>query len=161
MSLTAQQQEALVKIAAAAVSSEKQTGCPAELSAAQCIFESAWLSRCPGNNCFGIKSDAHGSGVQYILTHEYLDGTWEQMPLAFKTYTSLAECFSDHARLIQQGVYAKSWAQFQADGNLRDYIAGVAAHYATDPNYAAQITAEAFSSTVANALRAVEGVVIS
>jgi flagellum-specific peptidoglycan hydrolase FlgJ len=62
--LTPQQEAALSQIVAAAVASERATGLPAELSAAQCIFESGWLSRMPGNNCFGIKPDDHGAGVQ-------------------------------------------------------------------------------------------------
>jgi len=36
--------------------------------------------------------------------------------------------------------------------DLDRYIAGVAKHYATDPNYRTSITAEAHSSTVQNAI---------
>jgi flagellum-specific peptidoglycan hydrolase FlgJ len=152
--LTPQQQEAVRQIAEAAVDCETATGCPAALTAAQAIFESGYLSRRPGNNCFGIKADGHGAGTQYVVTHEYLNGTWEEMPLAFESYNSLADCFADHARLIQCGVYAAAWARFQADRDLDAYIAGVAAHYATDPNYARSITAEAHGATVTNALAA-------
>lgn len=151
--MTPQQQDALVKIAQAAVESERSTGCPAEFSAAQCIFESAWLARAPGNNCFGIKSDAHGSGTQYILTHEFLNGQWKTMSLAFESYASLSDCFADHARLIQSGVYAAVWQQYQSDHNLDRYIAGVALHYATDPTYAMKISGEAHSSAVQAAIQ--------
>ena len=150
--LTQQQQDSLKLIAAAAVASEKATGCPAELTAAQCIFESAWLSKAPGSNCFGIKVDGHGAGQQYVLTSEYINGQWEHMPLAFERYDSLEDCFADHARLIQSGVYAAAWQQYQADHDLNAFIAGVAAHYATDPNYWMLITQEANSSTVRDAL---------
>jgi flagellum-specific peptidoglycan hydrolase FlgJ len=154
--LTPEQEAAVERIAAAAVSSQVATGCPAALSAAQCIFESGYLSRCPGNNCFGIKADAHGSGTQYVLTHEFLDGSWTEMPLAFEAYPSLVDCFSDHARLIQNGVYAVAWQAYAASSKdasaLDEYIAGVAAHYATDPNYRTAITNEAHSATVQNAL---------
>lgn len=152
--LTPEQQDAVTKIAQAAVVSERATGCPAELTAAQCIFESAYLSRCPGNNCFGIKADAHGSGVQYALTREFIEGTWRVMRLAFETYVSLADCFSDHARLIQGGVYAAAWQTYQKDHDLDKYIAGVSAHYATDPAYAAKMKAEANSSTIQVAVQA-------
>ena len=151
--LTPAQQAALSQIAATAVACEAATGCPAELTTAQCIFESSWLTRAPGNNCFGIKADAHGSGVQYVLTHEYLNGQWEEMSLAFETYDSLADCFADHARLIQCGVYAPAWQQYQRDRNLDAYIAGVAAHYATDPTYRESITAEAHAPSVTAALQ--------
>jgi flagellar protein FlgJ len=141
--------------APAAIASEQATGIPATLTLAQAIFESAWGSRAPNNNCFGIKADAHGSGVQYVLTHEYLNGQWEEMPLAFEKYDNLADCFSDHARLIQQGVYASAWGQYQQDHDLDAFIKGVAAHYATDPNYYTEIDAEAHSGTVQNALQSV------
>jgi flagellum-specific peptidoglycan hydrolase FlgJ len=152
--LTPAQQAAIQQIAEAAVASEMATGVPAAMSAAQCVFESAWLTRAPGNNCFGIKVDQRGSGTQYILTHEYINGTWEEMPLAFETYASLADCFADHARLIQQGVYAPAWAQYQQDQDLDAYISRVAKHYATDPGYATEVTSEAHSATVQNAIAA-------
>lgn len=152
--MTPEQQEAVKQIATAAVASEAATGCPAELSAAQCIFESGYLTRAPGNNCFGIKRDHRGNGCQYILTSEFLNGQWEKMPLAFESYGSLADCFSDHARLIQSGVYAAAWVRYQADHNLDAYIAGVAAHYATDPTYRQKMTDEAHSLTVTSAVNA-------
>lgn len=152
--LAPEQQDAVVKIARAAVASEHTTGCPAEFTAAQCVFESAYLSRCPGNNCFGIKADARGSGTQYVLTREYIDGTWRVMQLEFETYVSLADCFSDHARLIQSGVYEPAWQTYQKDHNLDNYIRAVSAHYATDPTYAAKMMAEANSSTIQLAVQA-------
>jgi hypothetical protein len=38
-------------IAEAAVAAERGTGCPAEISAAQCIVESAWLIIAPEDDC--------------------------------------------------------------------------------------------------------------
>lgn len=146
------QQDALAKIASASVLCERVTGCPAELTAAQCIFESAWLSRCPGNNCFGIKADDHGTGAQYVLTHEYLNGSWQHLEQSFETYASLSDCFIDHARLIQTGAYYAAWSRYTTNHDLDALIAGVAAHYATDPNYAAEIDREAHSVTVQQSL---------
>lgn len=151
--LTPEKQGWLGKAAVAAIASEKATGCPASLTLSQAIFESAWGERMPGNNALGIKADAHGSGKQAILTHEYLNGKWEEMPLEFETYDSLEDCFSDHARLIQSGIYAAAWADYQATGNLDRYIATVARHYATDPSYTQKIIAEAHSGTVHDALQ--------
>ena len=54
--MTPDQLAALRRIAEAAVAAERETGCPAEISAAQCIVESAWLQVAPGNNCFGVKA---------------------------------------------------------------------------------------------------------
>jgi flagellum-specific peptidoglycan hydrolase FlgJ len=45
---------ALHRIAEAAVAAERETGCPAEISAARGVVESDWLRAAPGNNCFGI-----------------------------------------------------------------------------------------------------------
>lgn len=152
--LTPDQQAALTKIADASVAAERATGCPAELSAAQAIFESGWLSRCPGNNCFGIKSDAHGCGVQYFLSHEFIGGAWVEEPEAFEKYASLADCFSDHARLITEGApYAQAWSKYQADHDLDALIQGICPIYAKDPSYTAKIRQEAHGSTVSLAVQ--------
>ena len=135
--MTPDQLAALSRIADAAAVAERTTGCPAEISAAQCIVESAWLTRAPGNNCFGIK--ATDSNCTYCLTKEYINGTWTSPTLAFEAYPTLAACFAAHARLLQRGVYALAWLKYQADHDLDGYIRGIAAHYATAPDYAAQI----------------------
>jgi flagellum-specific peptidoglycan hydrolase FlgJ len=140
MSLTPGQLDALVDIARAAVVSERVTGCPAELSAAQCILESDWLRRSPGNNCFGIKS-TDGNG-QYLLTKEFIDGSWRREIDAFRVYDSLADCFIDHARLLTDGKpYADAWEHYREDPghDLDTLIGAVARRYATDPAYAQEI----------------------
>lgn len=159
--LTPGQQDAVRDIARAAIACERATGCPAEVSAAQCIFESDYLRRMPGNNCFGIKRDQRGSGGQYILTHEYLNGRWIMMPMEFEAYRTLADCFTDHARLIQSGVYLPAWERYRTTHDVDAWITGVAAHYATDPGYAGKITAEAHSGTVETALHQMRGEVVS
>ena len=136
--LTPQQQAALKQIAEAAVAAERETAVPAEISAAQCILESAWLQVAPRFNCFGIKSRPDAN-CQYCLTKEYLNGEWKTQKLAFATYPSLAACFAAHARLLQCGVYAPAWQRYHANHDLDAYIRGVAEHYATDPGYAAKI----------------------
>lgn len=152
--MTPQQQDALRQIAGAAIASERATGLPAEVSAAQCIFESGWLTRCPANNCFGIKADAHGSGVHYCLTKEFIDGTWKTESLAFEKYDSLADCFVDHARLITTlPAYAPTWQQYQRDYNIDTFILALGRIYGTDPAYGAKILAEAHSSSVTVAVQ--------
>ena len=149
MALTPAQQDALTKIAAASVECERKTGCPAELTAAQAILESGWLTSAPGNNAFGIKSNSSGAqGKQYCLTSEFIDGTWKKEPLAFATYATLADGFADHARLLQCGVYEGAWRQYQKDHNLDAFIKGIAAHYATDPGYAGKVSQIAHMSSV-------------
>src|SRR5437762_5869262 len=65
------QKTSLRLIAEAAVTSERSTGCPAELPAAQCILETGWLKHAPGNNCFGIKSYNGAFGRQLLRTREW------------------------------------------------------------------------------------------
>ena len=66
------------RIAEAAIAMEKSTGVPAEFAAAQCVLESGWLERAPGQNPFGIKAHNRvipGVGipptVQEIKTKEF------------------------------------------------------------------------------------------
>ena len=136
--MTPAQSAALRRIAEAAIAAERATGCPAEISTAQCILESAWLAVAPGNNCFGVKSRPEAD-CQYCLTQEYINGEWKHLSLAFAVYPDLAACFTAHARLLQRGVYAPAWQRYQADHDLDAYIRGLAEHYATDPAYAAKI----------------------
>ncbi len=153
--LTPQQQAAVPLMAAAAIASEQATKLDAAFQMAQCIFESNWLARSPGCNCFGIKLDHHGAGVQYFISHEFLDGTWKQMPEAFEKYDALADCFADHARLITGGLpYATAWAQFLSDGDVDGLVRRVCPVYGTDPNYTAKILSEMRSPTVVNAIAA-------
>jgi flagellum-specific peptidoglycan hydrolase FlgJ len=119
--LTQPQEDFLALASKSAVQSEMQTGFPAAITVAQAIYESGWGKAMPGNNALGIKSDSKGSGVQYVLTEEYLNGQWIKEPLAFETYASVADCFVDHARLITTGApYAGSRcrvadAEYRAD----------------------------------------------
>ncbi len=161
---TPEQLSALQTMAAAAVAAERATGCPAELSTAQCIVESSWLTVCPGNNCFGIK--ATDSNCTYCLTKEYLNGEWSSPTLAFEAYPALSDCFAAHARLLQGGVYAAAWEAYQQAlatdkiggvDPLDTYITGISKHYATDPDYASKIITLAHGPHVGAAIAAARG----
>ena len=133
-----QQLEALNQIAKAAVAAEAVTQCPAELTAAQCIVESAWLARYPDSNCFGIK--ATDSNESYSFTREFIDGTWQNVLAAFETFPDLTACFIAHGNLIISGRYYKAaWAQYQSDKDVDALIRNVAQDYATDPGYATDL----------------------
>ena len=162
--LTETQLSALQTMAAAAVAAERATGCTAELSTAQCIVESSWLTVCPGNNCFGIK--ATDTNCTYCLTKEYLNGEWSSPTLAFEAYPALSDCFAAHARLLQGGVYAAAWAAYQetrvddTDTGLHaldSYITAISKHYATDPDYASKIITLAHGPHVTAAIAAARG----
>jgi peptidoglycan hydrolase FlgJ len=132
---------ALSQIAPASVASEKTTGVPALLTAAQCILESAWLTKCPGNNPFGIKAEPDQPSV-LVWTHEEIDGQRTLQGLQFRAYDSLADAFADHARLFTSlEVYADAWAGFQMDGDVEEFTRAIAVHYATASNYATEVLA--------------------
>jgi flagellar protein FlgJ len=157
--VTSEQYPILQEIAAAAVACERETGCPAEITTAQCILESGWLKHAPGNNCFGIKDTDRFPGAQYVLTREFVDGRPQTEKLAFEVYPSLQACFCDHARLITGGFdpnrpncYAGAWRQYQQGRELDRFIAAVAAHYATDPAYAQRVGELARGPNVARAI---------
>lgn len=136
--MTPDQMTELDRIAEAAVLCERNTDFPAEVSVAQCILESAWLTCAPGNNCFGIK--ATDDAEQYCVTKEFLNGTWQTCKLAFETYPTLAACFIAHAKLLTTGSrYAHAWAGYLVTRDLDGLIRAIAPIYATDPNYASEI----------------------
>lgn len=145
--------EALRRIAEAAVASERATGLPAELTAAQCILESGWLKKAPGNNCFGIKLARRHSMCQTFMTWEVENGQHVEKTAAFAAYPSLDDCFIDHALLITSGKpYAAAWAAYRADHDLDDLMQGVARKYATDPAYYRKIAKLAGRADVRDAI---------
>ncbi len=155
--LTPAQSLALRQIARAAVASERQTKCPAELTAAQCILESGWLANAPGQNCFGIKASMRHRQTQTLMTIEVLrrdqmqpdDVILEVLPdgrvrvrgaRIFAAYPTLGDCLVDHARLIVHGKpYQQAWQQYQKDGDRGMFMARVAREYATDPQYLSKL----------------------
>jgi flagellum-specific peptidoglycan hydrolase FlgJ len=163
--MTTEQQTILTtRIAPAALAAERATGCPAELTVAQCVLESGYLTHAPGNNCFGIKSYEGCFGTQLLDTSEWLtsdeaahfvargEGRSAILVLparsrmngrklyacrdVFATFPTLAHCFAYHGELLQRGVYRDAWERYQRDHDLDALIRGVARHYATDPQYA-------------------------
>ena len=176
--MTPAQLLALDQIALAAVQSERATGCPAELSAAQAGIESAWLTKMSGkNNCFGIKSNPGIPGRELVTTHEWFttaelahftsmgDGrtakptgrasaTRQQYQVQdwFAAFDTLAAGFAYHGALLQRGVYEPAWEAYQQNHDLDAYVREVAKHYATDPHYAMQVLSIARQASVAAAV---------
>lgn len=161
-------EQAIAIIAPAAVESEKRTGLPAEITAAQCALESGWLKSAPGNNCFGIKfSPAKHNGKQLLKTREYFGSIDAAMSWVaalagrefikgtgsiingraeyivrdwFAAYASLADCFADHARLITMGrPYRKGWEAYLIHRDWRRLLADIGPVYATAPDYAQRV----------------------
>ena len=136
MALTAAQRtKNLQAIAAAAVAAEAASGIPAELSTAQCILESGWLEKAPGNNPFGIKAYPAVPGRQLLDTTEWFTAaelgafmalgdsrsatvilkngvpqtsgqrTHYNVKDWFAKFASLADAFRRHAALLLTGVF--------------------------------------------------------
>src|SRR5690606_39292402 len=75
----------------------------------------------------------------------------------FRAYASPAESFADYVRLLKNNPrYQKA---LQAGGDVRRFAQALQnAGYATDPGYAAKITAIANGPTVNRAMQAIAGV---
>lgn len=154
-----QRQEALAKIAEAAVAAEEQTDCPAEVSAAQCILETGWLQHYPDNNCFGIKDTDRYPGAVYVFTKEFINGEWKTLKLAFESYPSLTDCFVDHGLLVTGGIhcdkrncYWPAYEQYLKDDDKEAFARGISKFYATDPKYADMIVSLMKSSNLVEAI---------
>jgi len=152
----------LSAIVTAALEAEARTGLPAELSIAQCGLETGWLKYAPGNNAFGVKWSGKGPRQKLVTTEWFTDAELARFRLGrpaddviratgrakgakreyvvrdwFASYDTLADSFTEHARLISDGApYRKAWARFQAGGALEQLIRDIAPVYATAPNYA-------------------------
>jgi flagellum-specific peptidoglycan hydrolase FlgJ len=153
----------LERIAAAAVVVEREFGIPAELCAAQCILESGWLARAPGNNPFGIKASLgepfHEAVTWESLTPAQLDRLRQSgarirsvAPLSagrhrvslvdrFRVFDTLEDAFRAYGRLMTAGRhFAPRLARFREHGSIARLLADLRGAdgrppYATDPDY--------------------------
>lgn len=158
--------EAAQQIAQASVATERATGFPAEVIAGQAAIESGWLRSMKGNNVFGWKAYPGCHDRQLIQTTEWLDavgvtqyngqdgrkivkylghvkGNLKLYAVMdyFAAFPSIAEAFRSHvARLQSMPRYQVAWKAFQANGDARGLIRGIAkAGYSTAPDYAAKV----------------------
>lgn len=112
----------------------------AKAAAAQFAQESRWGEKQSGkNNFFGIKAKQGEAGTS-VMTHEYEGGQKVNKMQTFKDYGSVEEGMAGYVDFITQNPrYAKSGA-FQAK-TAEEYAAKMQqAGYATDPNYAKNLT---------------------
>jgi flagellar protein FlgJ len=127
---------------------------------AQAALETGWGRRQiqgsdgPAHNLFGIKATGRWSGdVASARTHEFVDGAMRAERAEFRAYASPAESFADYVRLLQTSPrYQQALA---AGSDIQGFARGLQrAGYATDPAYAAKITAIAEGPTLDRALAA-------
>jgi flagellum-specific peptidoglycan hydrolase FlgJ len=111
------------------------------VTVAQAALESNWgqsgLSR-EANNYFGIK--AHKGHEQIVMrTGECEKGAQVVVSAAFAKYQSMLDCFRCRDGILAKGVvYAGARAKAHDE---EQFIAEMAKHWATDPNYAKKLKA--------------------
>lgn len=117
-----------------AIACREATGVPVGVTLAQAACESAWGSKAPGNNLFGIKADAAWAGPTVdFLTHEDLAGRWVEIKAAFRAYPDFAASLVDHGRFLRAN---PRYAACFATGDCIAFARAVAAAgYATAPGY--------------------------
>lgn len=88
----------------AAQAAMRATGVPASVTLAQGALESAWGTLAPAgsNNWFGIKATHLADPNSYVetLTHEWVNGQRVSVEQPFEKYSTLADGFVAHGRLI-------------------------------------------------------------
>lgn len=136
-----------------------ELGVPARALVAQAALETGWGRRLANregvssHNLFGIKAGGRWRGERMSsATHEFVDGVRRRERADFRAYGSTADSFDDYARLLDNPRYA---AAREAGNDTRRFAAALQqAGYATDPHYAAKITAIANGATLDRALAA-------
>jgi flagellar protein FlgJ len=128
---------------------------------AQAALETGWGAHLPSHrdgsssfNLFGIKAGSSWDGDKVsVPTLEYENGVAVRRRDQFRAYGSPSESFADYARLLSDSPrYVQALGQGEnIAGFARALVRG---GYATDPSYAAKITAIANSPQMREALAA-------
>ncbi|GLQ93823.1 flagellar assembly peptidoglycan hydrolase FlgJ [Dyella acidisoli] len=141
----------------------KELGLSMRTVLAQAALETNWGKHMPAHtdgsssfNLFGIKAGSSWGGSRVnVPTVEYEGGIAVRKQAQFRSYTSTAESLADYAELISTDPrYAA--ARGHGDDVLGYARALVEGGYATDPAYAAKVTAMANSGVMRQALEALK-----
>jgi flagellum-specific peptidoglycan hydrolase FlgJ len=126
---------------AAACRSSEVTGMPTMVTVAQAALESNWgqskLSL-EAHNYFGIKVHGEHDRIQ-MNTGECENGTRVMVQAEFARYPNMLECFQCRDQILLHG--ASYAGARKVIGDEAGFIAEVAKHWATDPNYAEKLRA--------------------
>jgi len=129
-------------------------GVSPQVLVAQAALESGWGRHVGGDhNLFGIKAGSSWHGAtRSVSTSEYENGTLHKESAKFRSYASIADSFDDYAALLKNNPrYA---AALHAGGDNAAFARALQhAGYATDPGYAAKITAIANGPAFAGVLK--------
>lgn len=141
----------------------QETGMSWELILAQAALETGWGERVlPGtNNIFNIKADAGWDGPRRTFNvREYVDGRWVNLDQDFRVYGSTEEALRDRVDFLRENPrYARAGLFDEGvKGNLeREADALQRAGYATDPQYARQLSAVFNGPTMQRGIRLAQG----
>lgn len=119
-----------------AIEASRETGVDPRIILGQAALESAWGTKAPGNNLFGIKS--HGEpGGQTFTTHEVIDGRRVKTQDSFRSYGSPEESFRGYADFINRN---PRYRTLKGTQGLEDQARALqASGYATDPKYGQKV----------------------
>ena len=136
----------------------------ARAEVAQVALETGWgrstMRRDGGgsaNNYFGIKATGGWQGDRAThRTQEFSGGRMQSEVASFRAYASPAESFADYVRLLKTSPRYSEAVNSGGDG--RRFAQSLQrAGYATDPQYAAKLTAIAEGPTLRRALAQLDG----
>ncbi|MGY0799297.1 flagellar assembly peptidoglycan hydrolase FlgJ [Lysobacter sp. A286] len=142
-----------------AVETARELGVSAKALVAQAALETGWGRRLVGgdgsHNLFGIKASGHWDGKRVDSgTHEFVNGRRVETRAQFRAYGSVHESFADYRRLMHNDRYAGALAAGEDTSRFANALQK--AGYATDPAYAAKISAIANGPTLRRALEALD-----
>jgi hypothetical protein len=123
-----------IRVIDAAILSHATWGIPVSVVLAQWSVESNWGTQMPAgsNNPFGIKA-AGGQASVHATTQEEANGKKSTIVAPFRKFTSLAEAFNEHGRLLATNYHYVQAMSFKDDPDkFADALTGV---YATGSNY--------------------------
>lgn len=128
----------IAQIGPPAKKSMADTQIPASFTIAQAALESAWGSKAPGFNLFGVKADRSWQGaVVNVPTHEFdPHGNRISTTAEFRAYPSWLASIQDHARFLDPKINPRYLSAYQHKDGIGFAQAIAAAGYATDPEYA-------------------------
>ena len=135
-----------------------ELGVSPKVLVAQAALETGWGRRLVGgdgsHNLFGIKATGWNGNRVNAGTHEFVNGRRQDQRADFRAYGSIHESFDDYARLMRNDRYAGALA---AGEDARGFARALQhAGYATDPSYAAKISAIVDGPTLQRALGALD-----
>lgn len=135
-----------------AVSVANRIGVSPDLVVTVAGLESNWGKSATSYNYFGIKGRGD-AGSNVLLTTEYIGNRAVKLPQTFAAYSSPASAFEAFGNFLTKN---KRYADVISANDLSGEIAALGkSGYATDPNYAAKLTAAA--KTVADNKPAMSG----